>query len=337
MNFDRNTILGFIILGALLVGYLIYNSKEQAAFQKKRAIQDSIANIGKPKPDTAAQRIDAAKADTIDKLANAGNFGDAIKGTEQLVYVENELIRVAFTNKGGQPKWIELKNYKNQDSGLVKLAGSDFDKIGYTINTGNNKVAQTQDLYFNKIDSVKNANGSKAISFTLSGDSSGSSITHQFILKPNEYLIDFNIQLNGASLLSNGVLNLNWQYSAAQQESSFSYEKQNTQIGYVTDNEFDYHTITKRTEKDFDKPTKWIGVRQRFFFGALVAKNNFSSASMEWTFPEEQEKKIVQSISNMKVPVPMSSSAQVGFSIYYGPSDYHILKKYDMKFEKLVN
>src|SRR6266496_393376 len=334
MNFDRNTIIGFVILAALLIGYLLYNSKEQAAYLKKKAIEDSITNIGKAKTDTAAQRIDAAKADTIDKLANAGNFADAIKGSEQLVYAENELIKVAFTSKGGQPKWIQLKNYKNQDSGLVKLAGSDFDKIGYTINTGINKVAQTSDLYFNKIDSAKNADGSKTISFTLSGDSSGSSITHQFILKPNDYLIDFNIQLNGASLLSNGVMNLSWQYSAAQQESSFSYEKQNTQVGYVTDNEFDYHTITKRTDKSFDKPTKWIGVRQRFFFGALVAKNNFSSGAMEWTFPTEEEKKIVQSTANMKMQLPVASTSNAAFSIYYGPSDYHILKKYDMKFEK---
>jgi len=336
MNFDRNTIIGFVILAALLVGYLVYNSKEQAAFQKKKAIEDSIANIGKPKPDTAVQRIDAAKADTMNKLANAGNFGDAIKGTEQLIYVENELIKVAFTNKGGQPKWVELKNYKNQDSGFVRLAGSDFDKIGYSINTGSNKVAHTSDLYFNKIDSSKNADGSKTISFTLNGDSA-TSITHQFILKPNDYLIDFNIQLNGASLLSNGVMNLNWQYSAAQQESSFSYEKQNTQVGYVTDNEFDYHTITKRTDKSFDKSTKWIGVRQRFFFGALVAKNNFTSGSMEWTFPTEEEKKIVESTANMKVQLPVASMIKADFSIYYGPSDYHILKRYDMKFEKLVN
>ena len=98
---------------------------------------------------------------------------------------------------------------------------------------------------------------------------------------------------------------------------------------------FDYHSIGKRSSKDFDKPVKWLGVRQRFFFTILVAKNNFSSGKMEWTFPEEQEKKIVQSTSNMKVPVDLSG--KVGFSIYYGPSDYHILKKYDLKFEKLVN
>ena len=343
MNFDRNTVLGFIILAALFVGYLIYNNKGQEALRKQNeekekrdlAIKDSIDNLNKPVQDSLNKITDSTL-----KVAKAGSFQDAANDTEQIVAVENDVIKVAFTNKGGQPKWVELKNFKNQDSSLVKLAGSDFDKISYVINTGNNKTDQTDDLYFQPAEIAKNPDGSTTVTFRLrSKDSTSSaSIIHQFILKKNDYMLDFNVQINGADkLLSQGVMNLTWQYSAAQQESSFSYEKQNTQVGYVTDNEFDYHTITKRTEKNFDKPTKWIGVRQRFFFGGLVAKNNFSSGTMEWTFPEEQQKKIVQSTSNMKVPVPIASSVQVGFSIYYGPSDYHILKKYDMKFEKLVN
>jgi YidC/Oxa1 family membrane protein insertase len=343
MNFDRNTVLGFIILAALFIGYFIYTNKGQEALRKQneetqvreKAIQDSIARLNKPKEDSL-NKIN----DSTSKIVSAGNFQNAVNGTEQLTVVENDVIKVAFTNKGGQPKWVELKNFKNQDSSLVKLAGSDFDKISYTINAGDNKIAQTSDLYFQPGTLVKNPDGSSTVTFTLgSKDSaSSSSIAHQFILKKNEYMVDFNVQLNGADkLLSQGVMNLTWQYTAAQQESSISFEKQNTQIGYVTNEEFDYHTISKRSEKDFDKSTKWIGVRQRFFFTILVAKNNFSSGKMEWTIPPDEEKKIVQSTSNMKVQLPVASSANTGFSIYYGPSDYHILKKYDMKFEKLVN
>ncbi len=69
-------------------------------------------------------------------------FRTAAFGTEELVIVENDLFKIAFTNKGGQPKWIELKKFKNMDSGHVKLAASDFDKIGYTINTGNEKLKE---------------------------------------------------------------------------------------------------------------------------------------------------------------------------------------------------
>ena len=56
MNFDRNTVLGFVILALLFFGYFYFTSKEQAAVRKNKAIQDSIANVNKPKPDTSTDR-----------------------------------------------------------------------------------------------------------------------------------------------------------------------------------------------------------------------------------------------------------------------------------------
>ncbi len=249
MNFDRNTVIGFVVLAALFFGYFYYNSKEQAGFKKEQARIDSIAIANRPKPDTVALKIDAEKADSIGKITSAGDFQNAAIGTEQLIPVETDLVNIAFTNKGGQPKWIELKKFKNMDSGHVKLAASDFDKISYTINTGNNRTAQTSDLFFQPGTVVKNADGSQTISFELkSSDSTGNaSIVHQYTIKPDDYMLDFDVQLNGADkLLTQGVMNLNWQYTAAQQESDIEFEKQNTQVGYVEDGEFDYHTIGRR-------------------------------------------------------------------------------------------
>ncbi len=344
MKFDRNTVIGFVVLAALFFGYFYYTNQEQAAFRKQKAkeefVKDSIAKANKPPVDTLAQKIDSARADTIRKLANAGGFKDAANGSEQLVYAENELMKITFTSKGGQVKKVELKEFKGLDSNLLRLAASDFDKISYPINTAANQSAQTADLYFSKIDSSKNADGSKSIWFTInSSDSTASSaITHKFTIKPKDYMVDFNVELVGADkLLTQGNMNLSWQYAAAQQESDIDFEKQNTQVGYVEDGSFDYHTIGRKSSKDFDEPVNWIGVRQRFFFTILLAKNNFSSGKMEWTIPPDSAKTLVRSTANMKVQLPVATTSNADFSIYYGPSDYHILKRYDLKFEKLVN
>lgn len=344
MKFDRNTVIGFVVLAALFFGYFYYTNQEQAAFRKQKAkeefVKDSIARANKPPVDTLAQKIDSARADTIRKLANAGGFKDAANGSEQLVYAENELMKITFTSKGGQVKKVELKEFKGLDSNLLRLAASDFDKISYPINTAANQSAQTADLYFSKIDSSKNTDGSKSIWFTLkSSDSTASSaITHKFTIKPKDYMVDFNVELIGADkLLTQGNMNLSWQYAAAQQESDIDFEKQNTQVGYVEDGSFDYHTIGRKSSKDFDEPVNWIGVRQRFFFTILLAKNNFSSGKMEWTIPPDSAKTLVRSTANMKVQLPVATTSNADFSIYYGPSDYHILKRYDLKFEKLVN
>ena len=55
MNFDRNTVIGFIALAILFIGYFFYNAREQQAYQVQKAKQDSIANVSKPKPDVATQ------------------------------------------------------------------------------------------------------------------------------------------------------------------------------------------------------------------------------------------------------------------------------------------
>lgn len=344
MKFDRNTVIGFVILAGLFFGYFYFTNKQQSEYRKQqaekqkreKAIQDSINLVNKPKQDSLS-RI----ADSVSKITKVGNFQAAIKDTaEKLVVAENELIKVTFTNKGGQVKKVELKKFKGLDSSDVKLAASSFDKLGYSINTGNNTTANTAELYFTSAEPVKNADGSQTIAFTLqSSDSTASTaITHKFTIRPNDYMLDFTADLTGADkLLTQGNMNLTWQYAAAQQESDIDFEKQNTQVGYVKDGSFDYHTIGRRSDKNFDKEVKWLGVRQRFFFTILIAKNNFSNGKMEWTIPADSTKTIVQSTANMKVQLPVATTVTAPFSIYYGPSDYHILKKYDMKFEKLVN
>ena len=343
MNFDRNTVIGFVILAVLFFGYFYFTNKQQNEYRKQQAekqkkenaIKDSLAKLNKPKQDSLNK-----VADSIKKVTTAGTFQLAADTTEKLVSAENELMKVTFTSKGGQVKKVELKKFRGLDSTNVKLAASAFDRIGYTINTGNNTTANTADLYFSSVDSANNADGSRSVWFTLhSADSTaGNSIIHRFTIRPNDYMLGFTAELTGADkLLTQGIMNLSWQYAAAQQESDLSFERQNTQVGYVKDGSFDYHTIGRRSDKDFTAPVSWIGVRQRFFFTILSAKNNFSSGRMEWTEPADSAKTIVQSTANMKLQVPAGATAAVPLSIYYGPSDYHILKKYDQKFEKLVN
>lgn len=346
MKFDRNTVLGFVILGLLFFGYFYYTNKEQSAYRKQKeekakkeqAYIDSVALVNKPKEDSASH--------VVDSINRANNPAVAFGGsdtTEKTVQLENELMKVTFTNKGGQVKKVELKNYKGPDSLPVRMGGTDFDNFSYTYNAGTpaaKKSAETGDSFFETGGITNNADGSKTISFMLSPkDSSNRSIIHEYTIKKDDYLIDLNVKMNGADqLLEQGTMNLTWKYAAAQQESDFKYERTYTQVGYVQDGDFDYHTVSRKSSKDFSDKTSWVGIRQRFFFGILVAKNDFKpGSSMEWTLPADTAKTIVRSVANMKVAMQAGSPSVASFDIYYGPSEYHILKKYGMKFEKLIN
>jgi YidC/Oxa1 family membrane protein insertase len=340
MNFDRNTILGFIVLAVLFGGYFWWTSKEQAAVRKQTAIEqakkDSV-NALKEKEHSIATQQDSLHTDTLNKLKESGQFQKAVFGEEKTFSIDNNVLSITFTSRGGQPKEVRLKKFNGPDSTPVKLASSDFDKIDYQINTGTSG-AYISDFNFHLDTVIKNPDESRVIVFALRPDTTGPTIRHQFIVRPDDYMIDFTVQVNGADkLLSQGNLNLTWQYKAVQQESDISFEKQNTQVGYITDGDFDYHTIVRRSSTDFDKPVKWIGIRQRFFNTFLVAKNNFSSGKMEWVIPPDTAKTVMQSIANMKIQLPVASFDSASFSILYGPADFNMLKKHDMNFEKLIN
>ena len=340
MKFDRNTITGFLVLGALFVAYFFYNSREQQAFLKDKERQDSIANALKPKPDPAVLARDSMTADSIDRQVRSGSFSSSMGGAEQQFIIQNDVFAIAFSSKGGQPKWVELKKFKNMDSGHVKLVNAPIDRISYRINTGQRTTAETSELNFALLDSSTQADGSKTIAFRLnSGDSaSGASIVHRYTLRPGEYLMDFAIELQGAGqLLSQGTLNLNWVYTAHQQESDIDFEKQNTQIGFMEDGNFDYHTIGRKSSATLEGPVKWVGVRQRFFNSFLIADNNFSAGKMDWVIPTDDKRVVTEATASLQVPVTAASTQRLGFKIFYGPADFNTLKKYDQHLDKLIN
>src|SRR5215467_13384580 len=138
MNFDRNTVIGVLVLALLFGGYFWYTTKEQAEFRREKARQDSIANANKPKVDTTALRTETVKNDSIAKSKSGGAFQKATIDSERTLIINNNVLRITFSSRGGQPRKVELKNFNGPDSTPVKLASSDFDKIDYPINTSAN-------------------------------------------------------------------------------------------------------------------------------------------------------------------------------------------------------
>lgn len=337
MNFDRNTVIGFVVLALLFFGYFYFNQQQQVAFQKEKARQDSIAKAAQPKIITPVPGTDSAKVDSLGQPAIAGDFQQFSSGTEQTTVVENEVLKIVFSNKGGQPKSVELKHFKAPDSSNVKLASTDFDRIDYKIIPAPNTTADITSYYFSGGQLTTNADGGQTISYEMSAP--GKSIVHQFVLKPGKYMVDFNLQINGVNqLLSNNTLNLTWQNKAMQLQKDITYERRESQIGYRVDGDYKHGSALNSSTEEFGKPVNWVSVKQQFFNTTLIAKNNFTSGSVNWTAPATTDNKtIVQAIANLKVQLPASASASVPLALYYGPTDYKILKQYGNDMEDMVN
>ena len=193
-SMDRNTVIGFVLLAVLLFLYLFLSTKSSQDLQKqKQASEDSIA---------AVKRVqDSIRIATDTSITRATTADSVIKpaAKEESFVVENEVLKITFSNKGGQPQRVELKNYKSFDSTPVVLAGSEFDKISYAVNTGQGQAAQVGELFFQPGVVTKNADNSQTVSFHA--DVTGGTIVHEFTLRPGSYMIDWNIQMNGADKL----------------------------------------------------------------------------------------------------------------------------------------
>jgi YidC/Oxa1 family membrane protein insertase len=328
-SMDRNTVIGFILLAVLLFFYLFLSTKSSQELQKQKQHDlDSIA-IVKRAQDSARM----AKDTTTFAKDSLGNR--PVPVTEQFLVVENEVLKISFTNKGGQPDKVELKNYRSKDSSLVTLSGTGFDKISYSINTGQGQAAQIGETFFSTGAVTKNADNSQTVIFQL--PVTGGTIIHQFIIKPNNYLVDWNIQMNGADkLLTQGAFNMTWQSQPVQHEKDILDERQHTNICFLEDNSFDY--ILTKTSKHFDKPVQWVSVAQKFFNVTLISKNPFTSGDVSWVKEtSDTSKDIARTTATLQSKLPLGALASVPLQLYYGPNDYKILNHQATDMDKIVN
>lgn len=338
MGFDRNTILGFVLMGLLLFGYIFFNSKQQNAYLKeKQRVEDSIAKITLKKTRTLDPVTDSLRADSVARVAAAGTaFPEAGKGTEQLTVVENDLVKITFTNRGGQPKSVELKKYKRYNGQPLVMVAPGNQVFSYAIQTGPNQAAQTSELSFSGGTVTKNGD-LQVIRYQLSNGSQ--SVTHEYVLKPSDYMVMLNININGAQqLLQQNMLNGIWQFTEDQQEKDIKYEKGQADIGYVEKDSYDFSRIGTSTGEKKLEDVRWIGFKQQFFNNTLVSKDyKMQTASIDWKVPADSLHKVVVANAYFQIKLPATGgNVTLPFQWYVGPNDYHILKAYDLQLENHV-
>jgi YidC/Oxa1 family membrane protein insertase len=338
MKTDKNTVIGFVLLGLLFFIYFWYSNKttnEARAFEQHRKDSTERVRLANIKPaDTIAARIDSLKRDSATRVSSAGDFTTAALGAEQLVTLENSVMKVTFTSKGAQVKKVELKNYKSAIDGkpIVLSSGS---QVGYSVNTSANAATQTTNLYFTAGQPMVNADKSQTVNFTLTAPN-GESITHQYVLKEDAYMLDWNVSLTGADkLLSQGLMNINWHAETFQVEKTAAYERQQSNITFSEGNDFDY--ISAKAERKFEKPVQWIGIVQQFFNSTLIAKNSFNGGQVNWARKTDSSAALASADAALQIKLPVAAAASVPFQMYYGPNDYNILKKQAPEMDKIVN
>lgn len=344
---DRNTIIGLVLIFVIMIGFGILSrpsKEEQAAMQRKA---DSLATVQaeiqrKRTEEDAKQK--AVLADSVKKqevVAQMGSFAKSIEGEKRFITLENNLMKVKLSTLGGRIYSVELKNYKTYSGDPLVLFNGDENTFGLQF-WGNNNNIQTNNLYFTPsvADSVVSAiSDSTAVTMRLQTADS-SYIDYVYSIKPDSYLVGFNIKFNGMSKTISGTMgsiDLLWDVNVPRLEKGYDNEKTYTTIAYHFLND-DYEELSGRgqeTKKEITTKLKWIDFKQQFFSSILVANEHFLNADLK--FADLNDGKHVRSFSSrISIPFKNENSETIGFSFYFGPNHYKTLKKYEMDFEKVI-
>lgn len=348
---DRNTIIGFVLIGVLLFAFSWLNRPSQEELVQRRT-QDSLAQVENMQQQEQ-MRQQAAKADSLaktnltDSVKNLrlhnlyGVFAAAATGQDSVFSLENDLLALKFSARGGQLLSAQLKEYTAYDSSPLMLFDENEARFGLTLTTNDNRVINTDELYFEPISS-----NDTSVTLRLNAGE-GSFLDFVYTLEPNDYMLDFKIvSTNMGEIFSQNLssFDLKWVQKVRQQEKGRKFEDQRTQLyfKYSADN-VDYMSESKEDTKTISNRLKWIGYKDQFFSTVLIAEKDFESSNLETTI-YKTGKYTKEFSSNSVVSFDPKADNITSFIFYFGPNKYRLLKSYDekrfqdqdMQLEKLV-
>jgi len=326
---DRNTFTGLFLIMIVLAGSFYFFKPSDAELKKEQAriTADSAKKAGVKTPAAIAP----AAAPALDSAALKGPFGTNLTGTEAKSVLENEKLKLTFTNKGGKILSVEIKNEKTYKGQPVVLYDGNANKFGLNLNIGG-KIVSTNDLYFT---SAKTSGTSLTMRATYG---EGKYIEFFYDLKPNSNNVAFNINLNGLNqVIQSNNISLNWEATLLEQEKSLKNEQRYSAPYYkYIDNTPDHLNIAKDVKEDLTKgKVEWIAFKQHFFSGVLIPKDGFEKGNLEVKVSTEPGE-VKWYGANMVLPYNQLAAQSYAMEFYFGNNKFSELKKQGHEIEKLV-
>ncbi len=362
---DKNSIIGLLLIGGILIGWLVLAqpSKEELAKKQHQYELDSIAKydqtlkaktniaisttkrgISTPGvlPDSAGVLSDSAKL--VLKKQVYADFVDASEGENKVITLENDLVKVNVSTKGGRISSVELKKYKRFDGKPLLLFDADSSTQNITF-AAYSKLFSTDSLYFTPDAgnfTVTGEKDSKSLSMRLYAGSKSKYIEYVYTLSGNEYMMGFHLNMVGMQdIIQANVhdVSLNWQMRTPMQEQHHQTQQAASTI-YYKYLEKDPDRISETSEENLpmESKVKWVGFKQQFFTSAIIADDGFEKPSNIETVNEKGSKKYVKNyLATLSIPFKHKANETFAMHFYFGPNHYQTLKKYDMQLEYQIN
>ena len=330
---DKNTIIGFALILAILVGFSWWTKPSEEELAKQQAYNDSIAAVQAQKAMEQEilfqQTIIEQEAANANQAFDYGVFTPFSQGENKKVVIENEELKLTLNTKGGNITEVELKNYKNYDKNPLILFDENDVEQYFTLVTANNRVVESSNLYF----TPKMLNDSTlAMSITLE---TGETLSQIYSL--DGFMVNYSIQskgMNGVLSSRMNTVDMTWNLNMRQQERSKKFEGRYSAVYYkYYDDEVENLSENGADAEKLIGKVKWVACKDQFFSSVLIAEDYFTNVEVESNISEPANY-LKDCKTQLSFNYDASGAQPTNLKYYFGPNSYQDLKAYDDNVER---
>lgn len=350
-QFDAKSIIGYVLLLAIALWYFYANrpTEEELAAQKeakaqveaqklKQTINNELTKIEPAVTKSATDSLGKLKAYQelgafgFSKTLNAANGGETV--------LENEVLYLKINNKGGYISEARLKKYEaynGEELYLIKNGANA--SLGLNFSTKDNRSLNTNNLFFEP--SLSKVGDNKQLSMKLKV-SETQFLEYVYVIKPNDYMLDFTIRSQG---LENVVdtsknINLNWELEAIRHSKSNTYENRYTELYFEYENGRDDYIGQGDFKEDTAEDVTYVAYKQHFFSSILLTNTAFKTGKFTSSNLIKDEEIDTLKLKKFTASLPLvANGGNLNYQMnwYYGPTDYKILNSYDKNLDEIVS
>ena len=341
---DRNSIIGLLLIGAVLLGYTYYMAPTEAEVQAYKKQQDSIAavELDKIKEQQITNETIISNADTAivgdsndslvlaENVSKYGIFANSAVGENEYYTIENELIKGVVSSKGGRLVSVELKDYKTFRGDPLILFDEDSSKFNASFYS-NNKFINTENLLFDADGSSLEVSGAdeKSLSMKLFADDRSKYVEYIYSIKGGSYVVDYQVNFVGLQDVvqeNTSEIELNWSIKGLNNEKNIDTERNTSSIFYkYQDEEVDWLSETSADNGDFEAKMHWLSFKQQYFSAALICNEGFDKDKADMSVkPLNSSKYTKYYETNLMLPFSRGANSSEQMSFYFEIGRAHV-------------
>ncbi|MBP3834298.1 MAG: membrane protein insertase YidC [Prevotella sp.] len=341
---DKNTIIGILLIGAVIIGFSIYNqpSEEQIkAQQELLAKQEADKKKAVEQQKAAQKKQEEIKKQTLEDTTAL--FHQALTGSAENIVLKNDKLELTINSKGGTVTKAVIKDYKSLDGAKdVTLFDEKDQSLSFKID-GKEQNINTEELFFSASEKTDST-----VTLTATAGA-GKTLTMRYLLG-KDYMLHFSLQaqgMEGVFSSKTNTVNVEWNERCRQQEKGFTFENRYATLTYKEkDGGTDYLSETsEKIDERISETLDWIAFKNQFFSAMMIAKTDFAPNASLTSIPQQKESGYLKEYkARVETFFDPTGKTPTELEFFFGPNDFRLLQAMekeskfgkDLKMERLV-